>query len=52
MDKYNMFSKVCDENTYLFLNFKGYTVEVWECIGNLTPHFMMDVITYPCMDKS
>ena len=31
-------------------NFNGCTVEVWECISNSIPHFMMDVIAYPCWD--
>ena len=43
-------SKVCDEITYLFPNFNGATVEVWELINNFIPHFMMGVITYPCWD--
>ena len=34
---------------YLFIpNFKGITVEVWEWISNSIPHFVMDVIIYPC----
>ena len=37
-------SKVWDENTYLFLNFNGYTVEVWECISNFIQHFIMAAI--------
>ena len=40
--------KIRDEITYPFLNFNGGTVEVWECISNLIPHFTALVITYPC----
>ena len=42
--------KMCGEITYPFPNFNGATVEVWEWVSNLTPHFTMDVITYPCWD--
>ena len=28
------------------------TVEVWECISNFIPHFIMDMITYPCWDSN
>ena len=28
------------------------TVEVWEWITNFIPHFLMDLITYPCWDQS
>ena len=45
-------SKVWDEITYPFPNFNGATVEVWEWISNFIPHFMMNVITYPCYDFS
>ena len=44
----HMPGKVCDELTYPFLNFNGCTVEVWEWIINLIPHFIMNVITYSC----
>ena len=44
----HMLSKICDEVTYSFPNFNSCIVDVWECISNFTPHFMMDVITYPC----
>ena len=37
-----------DEIIYPFPNFNGCTIEVWEWISNFTPHFIMDVITYPC----
>ena len=43
-------SKVWDEIIYPFPNFSGCIVEVWKWISNLTPHFIMDVITYPCWD--
>ena len=39
--------KAWDEITYPFPNFNGCTVEVWEWICNFTPHYIMDVITYP-----
>ena len=42
--------KVWDEITYLFLNFNGATVEVYEWISNFIPHFIKYVITYPCWD--
>ena len=41
-----MLRKVWDEITYLFPNFSGATVEVWELTGNFTPHIIMDVMTY------
>ena len=34
----------------LFPNFNGATVKVWEWINNVTPHFILYVITYPCWD--
>ena len=40
---------VWDEITYLFLNFNGCTVEVWEWISsNFIYHFTGHVITHPC----
>ena len=48
----HMASKVCDEITYPFWNFKGCTIEVWERMINFIPHFIMDVIAYPCWDQS
>ena len=42
----DMPNKVCDEIIYLFPNFNGCTVEVWEWIINVNPHFTMNVITY------
>ena len=47
---YHMPGKVCDEITYPFPNFNGCTVEVWEWKTNFIPHFIMDLITYPCWD--
>ena len=41
-----------DEITYPFPNFNGCTVEAWEWISNFIPHFIVDVITYPCWDES
>ena len=43
-------SGMWDEITYPFLNFNGSTVEVCEWISKFTPHFVMDIITYPCWD--
>ena len=44
-------SKVWGEVTNPFLNFNGATVEAWEWIRNFITHFMMQFITYPCLDK-
>ena len=44
--------KVWGEITYPFSNLNGCTVEVWEWIINLIPHFTWYVITYPCLDLS
>ena len=41
-------SEAWDEITYP--NFNGYTIEVSEWIDNSIPHFIMDVITYICLD--
>ena len=46
----HMSNEVWDEITYPFPNFNGCTVEVWEWKSNFIPHFIMDVITYPCWD--
>ena len=35
---------VCGEITYLFPNFNGATVEVWEWINNLIPHITGSMI--------
>ena len=46
-------TKVWDEITYPFPNFAHVaTVEVWEWISNSTPHFIIDIITYPSWDLS
>ena len=44
--------KMWDETTYLFPNFSGTTVEVWQAISNFISHFIMDVIIYPCWGLS
>ena len=44
----NIPNKPWDEITYPFTNFNSATVEVWECISNLIPHFVMDAINYLC----
>ena len=36
-----MQSNVWDEITYPFLNFNGYTIEVWEWISNLIPLYQV-----------
>ena len=38
-----------DEITYPIPNVNGATVKVWEWISNFIPHFIMEVITYPCL---
>ena len=43
-------AKVWVEITNAFLNFSGYTAEVWEWISNFSIHIIMDVIIYPCFD--
>ena len=43
-------SKVRGEITYPFLNVSGCTFEVKEWINNFIPHFILDVIAYPCWD--
>ena len=43
--------KVWDEITYPFLNFNGYTVEVWEWIDNFIPCLTGHVITHRCWEK-
>ena len=40
------------EITYPFPNSIGATVEVWEWISSFIPYFIVDVITFPCFDKS
>ena len=41
-----------DEIIYPFPNFNGYTVDVWEWMNNFMPHLRMEVIIYPCWNKS
>ena len=43
--------KVWDEIIYLFPNFNGATVEVWEWISNFIPHFTRHGITNLCWDQ-
>ena len=42
--------KLSDEVIYLFPNLNGETVEVWEKISHFVPHFIIHVITFPCLD--
>ena len=44
--------KVWVKITYLFPNFNRCAVEVLEWTSNFILHFIMDVITYPCLDLS
>ena len=48
----HMSSKVSDEFPYPFPNINGATVEVWECIYNIFPHFKIGIITYSCWNVS
>ena len=41
-----------DETIYPFPNFNGSTIKVWERIRNFIPHFILNVNTYPCLDKN
>ena len=45
-------SKVWDKITYPFPYFNDYTYEVCKWMSNFIPHIVMDVIIYPCWDKS
>ena len=45
-------SMVWDEITYLFPNFSGATIEVWEQISNFILHFTGHVIIYSYHDTS
>ena len=47
----NMYDKMYDKIIYPFPNFNGATVEVWERVNNVIPHFTGPVITNPCWDK-
>ena len=51
MDKYSRTKWSVNEITYPFPNFNGAAVEVWPWISNLTPHFIIDMITDPRWDK-
>ena len=42
--------KVRSEITYPFLNFNGFTIEVWEWISNFIPYFIGCVFAYPYWD--
>ena len=42
--------KMSDEITYPFSNFNDATLEVWERMSNLSPHFVKDMISYPCWE--
>ena len=44
-------NKVWDELTDPFPNFNSATVEVWEWMSNFISHFIIDVITYPCLGQ-
>ena len=46
MDNNHMPSKVWYEIIYLFPNFNGATVDLWEWINNFMLYFITDVITY------
>ena len=48
----HMPSKVWDEITFSFPSVNGYTIELWEWIGNFIIHFMMGVISYQRWDQS
>ena len=43
-----MSSKVWGEIAYPFPNFNGWVVEIWECISNLIPNFLIYVILLIC----
>ena len=49
---YHMPSKVWDKISYPFPNSNGCTIEICDTISTFTPHFTMDVITYPCWNWS
>ena len=38
---------MCNDITYPFPNLNSCFIKVWEWINNFTPHFIMDVISYP-----
>ena len=41
-----------DGITRCFCSMRNFTVQVWERIISFIPHFIIDVITYPCWDLS
>ena len=43
-------NKMADILQMTLETFNGCTTEVWEWISYFIPHFIMDVITYPCWD--
>ena len=40
--------KVWDESTYPFPNLHGSTVEGWKWVTHFIPHFVVQIIIYPC----
>ena len=52
MDNNYIHYKVWDEITYPLSNFNGCTVEVWEWMSNLIPHFNGHAIIYPRWDNA
>ena len=46
LGKWSHLYKLWDELTYLFPNFNGAAVEVWEWISNFIPHFSVYVIVF------
>ena len=44
---HSMPNRMWEEITYPFPNSNGYTAELLEM--DITPHIIMDVITYPCI---
>ena len=43
-------SRVSEEINYPFPNLDGCTVVFWDWISDISPHFIMGVIIYPCWD--
>ena len=52
MDEYSHTQWSEGWNNLSFPNVNGVTVEVWKWISNFIPYFIMDVITYPCLNQS
>ena len=42
--------RVANENTYPFPNFNGCPLKLDIWMNNFIPHFLVDVVTYPCWD--